>query len=85
MVSFADYPEIQADRTAPAAAIDFLGFTVFLRAINHRRDAFAAGRAERLERRQVARELSMFSDRELSELGFSRADLGSIEAGSYRR
>jgi uncharacterized protein YjiS (DUF1127 family) len=85
MVSFANYPEAQTERVAPAAAIDFLGFTVFLRAINYRREAFAAGRAERLERRQVARELSLFSDRELSELGFSRADLGAIEAGSYRR
>jgi len=84
MVSFADFPESRTE-IAPTAAIDFLGVSVFLRAISYRLETFAAGRSERLERRQVARELALFSDRELSELGFSRADLGAIEAGSYRR
>jgi uncharacterized protein YjiS (DUF1127 family) len=83
MVSFAD----TAPRSTPASAsaIDFLGFTVVMRAVNTFAETVASRRAERLERRQVARELSLFSDRELSELGFSRADLGAIEAGSYRR
>jgi uncharacterized protein YjiS (DUF1127 family) len=37
------------------------------------------------QRRQIANELSMYSDRELQELGFSRSDIPSIAAGHYRR
>jgi uncharacterized protein YjiS (DUF1127 family) len=37
------------------------------------------------QRRQIANELAMYTDRELQELGFSRSDIPSIAAGSYRR
>ncbi|WP_158803886.1 MULTISPECIES: DUF1127 domain-containing protein [unclassified Acidisoma] len=42
-------------------------------------------REELREFRQQARELASFTDRELAELGFSRGDLPSIAAGTYRR
>jgi uncharacterized protein YjiS (DUF1127 family) len=41
--------------------------------------------AEAKERRRIAAELNMYSDRELMELGFSRSDIHSIAAGQYRR
>ena len=37
------------------------------------------------QRRQIANELGMYSDRELQELGFSRSDIPAIAAGHYRR
>lgn len=42
-------------------------------------------RAERHNRHRIARELGTCSDRELSELGFSRTDLSAIACGTYQR
>ncbi len=64
---------------------DFLGFATLVRGISLLRQTFADRRAARAERLQMARELATYSDRELGELGFSRADLPMIEAGTYRR
>ena len=36
-------------------------------------------------RRRISKELSMYTDRELQELGFSRNDIPAIAAGHYRR
>ena len=47
--------------------------------------AWQARRAERRERRQIVRELSTYTDRELLDLGFSRADFPAILNGTYRR
>jgi len=41
--------------------------------------------AEAKERRRISKELSMYTDRELQELGFSRSDIPAIAAGHYRR
>jgi uncharacterized protein YjiS (DUF1127 family) len=41
--------------------------------------------AEAKERRRISKELSMYTDRELQELGFSRNDIPAIAAGHYRR
>jgi uncharacterized protein YjiS (DUF1127 family) len=41
--------------------------------------------AEAQERRRISKELSMYTDRELQELGFSRNDIPAIAAGHYRR
>ncbi len=46
---------------------------------------FAAYRAGVRERRRIARELSYYSDAELGELGFSRADIPAVAAGTFRR
>jgi uncharacterized protein YjiS (DUF1127 family) len=42
-------------------------------------------RANRREYLRIANELSMYTDRELGELGFGRADIHAIAAGTYRR
>jgi hypothetical protein len=47
--------------------------------------AWEARSAARRDRRRVARELDTFNERELGELGFSRADLRDIVSGGYRR
>jgi uncharacterized protein YjiS (DUF1127 family) len=50
------------------------------------RAAMAQGMlAERRSRHQTAKELSSLTDRELGELGFSRADLPYIANGTYQR
>jgi uncharacterized protein YjiS (DUF1127 family) len=49
------------------------------------RRAFTAWRSEQRRRRQVVRELNAYSDRELLDLGFSRADFPAILSGTYRR
>lgn len=41
--------------------------------------------AERRERARQLRELGMFSDRELWDVGLSRGDLFAVEKGVYRR
>ncbi|MBV8402411.1 MAG: DUF1127 domain-containing protein [Acetobacteraceae bacterium] len=60
-----------------------------LRALQQRivalKAARQARRAERRERRQIVRELSAYTDRELLDLGFSRADFPAILNGTYRR
>ncbi|MCB8880704.1 DUF1127 domain-containing protein [Acidisoma cellulosilytica] len=66
-------------------AFDFLGLTAFVRGVFSLRQVIADHRAERAERMQMARELATYSDAELGELGFSRADLPAIVNGSYRR
>jgi uncharacterized protein YjiS (DUF1127 family) len=66
-------------------AFDFLGVTAFVRSVFAFRQGAADRRAERAERVQMARELASYSDAELGELGFSRADLPAIVAGTYRR
>lgn len=66
-------------------AFDFLGVTAFVRSVLTLREAIADRRAERAERQQMARELDTYSDAELGELGFSRADLPAIASGTYRR
>jgi uncharacterized protein YjiS (DUF1127 family) len=37
------------------------------------------------ERRRIARELSTYSDEELSEFGLSRYDIPAVAAGTFRR
>jgi uncharacterized protein YjiS (DUF1127 family) len=49
------------------------------------RQAWDDRRANRREYLRIANELSMYTDRELGELGFSRADIHAIAAGTYRR
>jgi uncharacterized protein YjiS (DUF1127 family) len=52
------------------------------RSIRRRVDAY---RLEQRERARVIAELSASSDRELQELGYSRADLIAIARGTYVR
>jgi uncharacterized protein YjiS (DUF1127 family) len=52
------------------------------RTIRRRVDAY---RLEQRERARVVSELSTSSDRELKELGYSRADLIAIARGTYQR
>jgi uncharacterized protein YjiS (DUF1127 family) len=66
-------------------ASDFLGFATLFRGLRLLSRSMAERRVARLERAQIARELSTYTDRELGELGFSRADLPMIAAGTYRR
>lgn len=85
MTSFA---EMNADRTTQGnlpGAIDFLGFASGFRGLRLLIQAIADRRAERRERLVMARELANYSDHELGEMGFSRADLPAIAAGTYRR
>jgi uncharacterized protein YjiS (DUF1127 family) len=85
MASFADFSRNRAGQDSSVQAIDFLGFATLFRGIQLFRQSLADGRGERRERVQMARELSTYTDRELGELGFSRADLPMIAAGTYRR
>lgn len=85
MASFVDLNRDRASRDVSANAFDFLGFATLFRGLQLLRQSLADHRAERRERAQIARELSTYSDRELGELGFSRADLPMIAAGTYRR
>ena len=48
-------------------------------------DRFQAWRARRQERARIARELLTYTDRELFDLGISRADIPAIIDGTYRR
>ena len=66
-------------------AFDFLGVTSLFREIGALRQRMAENRAVRTEQAQMARELATYTDAELGELGFSRADLPAIAAGTYRR
>jgi len=83
----ATYSDLTTGRTQGSYgdAFDFLGFTTLFRGISLLRETLTQRRAERAERLQIARELSTYTDRELGELGFSRADLPMIAAGTYRR
>lgn len=83
----ATFSNLNLDRgqTRYGDAFDFLGFATLFRGVALLRQTIAARRAERAERLQMARELASYSDRELGELGFSRADLPMIAAGNYRR
>lgn len=47
--------------------------------------SFAAWRAERRKRAQIARELAVYTDRELFDLGIQRADFPAIIDGTYSR
>jgi uncharacterized protein YjiS (DUF1127 family) len=49
------------------------------------RGRFARWLAERRRRNQLARELALLSERDLSDLGIGRADFSSIIRGTYRR
>ncbi|MGC8469714.1 MAG: hypothetical protein ACP5NI_07410 [Acetobacteraceae bacterium] len=42
-------------------------------------------REERQRRARMWQELSLLTDRDLSDLGFGRADFAAIVAGTYRR
>jgi len=46
---------------------------------------FLAWRERRRERARIARELLSYTDRELFDLGISRADIPAIINGTYRR
>jgi uncharacterized protein YjiS (DUF1127 family) len=46
---------------------------------------FQAYKAEARERGRIMRELSTYSDDELSELGLSRYDIPAVAAGTFRR
>ncbi len=49
------------------------------------RQRVSAHRAARRERERIVAELSCANDRELMELGYSRADLIAIARGTYQR
>lgn len=49
------------------------------------RAKFAERGAERKRRKQLVFELSQYNDRELADLGFSRADFPAIMDGTYAR
>jgi len=85
MATFADLNGTNSAQDSFGNATDFLGFVTVFRGIALLRQAFADRRAERAERLRMARELDSYSDRELGELGFSRADLPLIAAGTYQR
>jgi uncharacterized protein YjiS (DUF1127 family) len=85
MASFANTNRNRAGHDTSGQASDFLGFATLFRGIQLFAQSRAERRAARAERVQIARELSTYSDRELNELGFSRADLPMIAAGTYRR
>ena len=46
---------------------------------------FNAWRARRRERRQVIRELSAHTDRQLADMGITRGDIRAVAAGTFRR
>ena len=46
---------------------------------------FQSYRAEAARRNRIMRELSTYSNDELSELGLSRYDIPAVAAGTYRR
>ena len=85
MASFANTDRNRATHDTSGLASDFLGFATLFRGIQMLARSMGEGRALRTEREQMARELSTYTDRELGELGFSRADLPMIAAGTYRR
>ncbi len=85
MASFAEFNRNRTTPDSSGEAFDFLGFATLIRGIQLFRRSLADNRAERREREQIARELASYTDRELGELGFSRADLPMIAAGTYRR
>ncbi len=85
MTSLADVNRERAGQDTPAQASDFLGFATLFRSIQLLNRSMAGRRAARLAREQIERELSSYTDRELGELGFSRADVPMIAAGTYRR
>ena len=45
------------------------------------RDGMERRRAERAQQRQVLRELSSMTDRELADLGLGRSDIGRVASG----
>ena len=47
--------------------------------------SFTAWRAEQRKRAQIARELAIYTDRELFDLGIQRADFPAIINGTYSR
>ncbi|MBV9656028.1 MAG: DUF1127 domain-containing protein [Acetobacteraceae bacterium] len=49
------------------------------------RARFAEHRAERARRKRLVFELSQYTERELADLGFSRADFPAILSGTYAR
>jgi uncharacterized protein YjiS (DUF1127 family) len=61
------------------------GFRSLARSISALPAQWKARRDEQRRRRQILRELNAHTDRELADLGFSRADFPSILDGSYRR
>jgi hypothetical protein len=85
MASFANLNRNRAGHDTSGQASDFLGFATLFRGIQLLAGTMAERRAARQERAQIARELSTYTDGELGELGFSRADLPMIAAGTYRR
>lgn len=85
MASSVEFNRNRIGQHTSGNAFDFLGFATLIRGIQLLRQSMADSRAERGEREQMARELSTYTDRELGELGFSRADIPMIAAGTYRR
>jgi uncharacterized protein YjiS (DUF1127 family) len=85
MASIANINRSRAGHDTSGQANDFLGFATLFRGVQLLTRQMADRRAARHERAQIARELSSYTDRELGELGFSRADLPMIAAGTYRR
>jgi hypothetical protein len=85
MASFTDLNRSPAGHDSSGQASDFLGFATLFRGVQVLVRSMAERRGLRAEGQQIARELSTYTDRELGELGFSRADLPMIAAGTYRR
>jgi uncharacterized protein YjiS (DUF1127 family) len=46
---------------------------------------FSAWRRQRASRARIARELATYTDRELFDLGITRADIPAVINGTYRR
>ena len=85
MASIANTNRNRAGHDTSGQASDFLGFATLFRGFQLLGRSMAERRAVRLERERIARELSPYTDRELGEMGFSRADVPMIAAGTYRR
>jgi hypothetical protein len=82
---FVELTRRQARDAPSTATVDFLGSVSVMRAIQSLSRNMAARRVKRQKRRQIASELAVFTDWDLSELGFSRSDFHAIEQDSYRR
>jgi uncharacterized protein YjiS (DUF1127 family) len=75
---------VSTDLTTALNGITFLGTSGSSRLARLRAN-FTARRAEQRRRNRIVTELSRYTDRELADLGFSRADFPAIASGTYMR
>jgi uncharacterized protein YjiS (DUF1127 family) len=85
MTSFIDDTNTRASERGQSTAVDFLGVSLAPKAFSRLAGKFAAFRAAQAERSKISRELNMYSDRDLLELGLSRGDIPAVASGTYRR